>query len=469
MQEIWSALEQAGKLFWGRGTIFLVLATGVYFMLGTGFFPFRRWKLVCKQTVGSLFAPKQGEISPFEAMSAALGGTMGVGNILGVAAAIDLGGPGAIFWIWAGALAGMMTKYAEVTLAVKYQEKSSGSCWGGPMYYMEKGLHLPLLGTLFAAVCLVGALGTGGMTQSNAVALSLRDSFHIPLWVTGAAAAAVTIVVALGGARRIVKISAAVVPFMAVCYLLGAGAVLFAYRQNILPSLGLIFREAFSPLAAGGGAVGFFTSRSVSVGISRGIFTHEAGLGSAPIAHACAQVRCPAQQGLWGIFEVFLDTIVVCTITSLVILTTGAYRLPLESYRVTAAAFSTVLGPWGEKFLGFSIVFFAMAAIFAWCMYGQQALNYLCPMKRLPLLAFVALFACGIFLGCIWPASAAWAAADLLNGLMMLPNILALLLLSPQVFAETRRLEGKPRGKTKHVFGRKRQNSPRPAGLSHLR
>lgn len=441
MEWICTVLEQAGSLFWGRGTIALVLAAGVYFTFGTGLFPLRRWRLVLRQTAGSLFGAKTGEVSPFQAMSAALGGTMGVGNILGVAAALRLGGPGAVFWIWVGALAGMMTKFAEVTLAVKYQSKTKQGRFGGPMYYMEQGLGLPLLGAIFALACTAGAFGTGGMTQSNAMALSLWDSFHIPLWLTGLAATLLTLAIAKGGAKRILRLSSLVVPFMAACYLAGAGAVLFCHRQNLLPSIALIFRDAFSPLAMGGGVVGFLSSQGAAVGISKGIFTHEAGLGSAPIAHACAPAQYPAQQGLWGIFEVFLDTVVVCTITALVILTTGVHTMPVAAHQMTAAAFSTVFGVWGPRFLACSIVFFAIAAIFSWCMYGQQALKYLRPGKKGPQRAFTALFSLGVFLGCVWPARAAWAAADLLNGLMLLPNIFALFLLSPQVFRETRRLE----------------------------
>lgn len=437
--EITALLDRMSRLLWGRGTIFFVLGVGVVFTIGTGFLPILRARTVCQKTMGSLFHRKKGGISPFAAMSAALGGTMGVGNIIGVGAAMELGGPGAIFWMWIGALAGMMTKYAEVLLAVRYREGCGSCCRGGPMYYMAKGWsgRLPgkrVLTAVFCTACMIGSMGTGNMTQTNAISRTLHNSFGIPVWITAVGVTAVCAWVVMGGSNRIVRVASAVVPAMAVLYLAGAFFILFRFHDALPSAFGEILRDAFQLKSAAGGTAGLLCSRAVQVGISRGIFTNEAGLGSAPIAHACADTDSCVEQGMWGIFEVFADTIAVCTVTALVILVSG---VPLGA-DATSAAFCLVMGDWGGKFLSVAVCFFAIASVFTWCMYGQNVVEFLFPNRPKMQVWFNRLFLTGCFCGCVADISAIWLGADILNACMMLPNLAALILLSPTVFRETR-------------------------------
>lgn len=445
-------LEELGSLLWGWGTLLLIFGVGVAYTVGTGFLPVTRGWRVLRVTVGSLSKPREG-ISPFAAMAAALGGTMGVGNIVGVAIALALGGAGAIFWMWLGAFAGMMTKYAEVLLAVKYRytvKKADGGvvCQGGPMYYMSKGiggLGGKGLAAIFCAACVVGSLGTGNMAQTNAIARCLDKAYGIPICGTGFVITGLTALVILGGAERIVKVASGVVPLMALLYMVGAGVVLWEYRGNIPEAFGAIFTEAFRLSAAGGGLTGLFASRALRIGISRGISTNEAGLGSAPIAHACSPCATPVEQGMWGIVEVFADTVLVCTVTGVAILATG---VPLNE-DATTAAFGLVWGDWGAKIIAIAITFFAIASVFSWSMYGQQALGYLFPGKAGAVKWYNRIYLLGCFIGCITNIQVVWLAADVLNALMLLPNLIALILLYPEVLRTTEQYWQSDRGHRK--------------------
>lgn len=438
-------LTRFSHIVWGRGTLFLVLITGCYFTIFTGFFPFRRFGFIVHETVLSLFHPHPDQkVSPCSAMAAALGGTMGVGNILGVASAIRLGGPGAVLWIWIGALTGMMVKFAEVTLSLRYRTQSSTGYCGGPMYYMEYGLSCRWMGVCFAVFCILGSFGMGNITQGNAASVLLHQTFGVPLWCAGLLLALFCYLAAKGGAKQIISVSSVMVPVMSCAYLVGAAIILWKNKGEILPSFCLIFKDSVQASSLSskgvGCAAGLISYRAMEVGISRGIFTNESGLGSAPIAHACADIDLPARQGLWGIVEVFLDTIIVCTITALVILTTHAQSAMVPDEEVTSWAFATVFGSMGKPFITISILFFAVASMFAWCLYGQQCLSYLHISKRGKSL-YILLFALFAFLSAFLNQGSAWAAADLINGCMMLPNLFALLFLSPEVFIETKRLE----------------------------
>ena len=324
-------LDRAVQLLWGRGTIAFTLLCGLYFTVFTHFLPLRKIGLVTQKTLGSLFCKKESKdsVSPFAAVSTALGGTMGVGNIIGVGAALALGGAGSIFWMWVGALLGMMTKYMEVFLAVRWRVRrpSSRSFCGGPMYYCARGIPHPigkLLAVLFCIFCILSSLSSGSMVQTNAIAQSIQQSFSVSPSLCAVVLVLVCGWVLHGGCDRAVQTCSTLVPWMSALYLFGCGVILFHFRQNIPSAFSQILTQAFSSggiAGAAGSGVGFFTC--VRVGISRGIFTHEAGLGSASIAHACSGADSPVEQGFWGIFEVFCDTILVCTITALSILASG--------------------------------------------------------------------------------------------------------------------------------------------------
>ena len=432
-------IERLSQLLWGRGTVLLTLLCGLYFTVGTGFLPLTRLPAILKGTVGSLLQKREaGGVSPFAAVSTALGGTMGVGNIVGVGAALALGGPGCIFWMWAGAFLGMMTKYAEVLLAVHWRQRDAGAkaLRGGPMYYISCGIPNVFgkaLAVLFCVFCALASFSSGSMTQTGAIAEALQESFSLPPLLCAAALTLLCGWVLHGGCDRAVRTCTALVPLMSVFYLVGCGVVLLTFRQNIPDALTQIVSGAFSPAsAAAGGVSGFFVS--MRVGIARGIFTHEAGLGSASIAHACSGADSPVEQGFWGIFEVFCDTILVCSVTALAILTSGVPLGPSAAQ----AAFTLVMGRAGGRMLAVAISLFAFASVISFCLYGQRCIEYLFPNSRLALPLYRLLFLTGCAAGCFAQLPLVFSLADLLNACLLLPNLAALLILSPQVFEATR-------------------------------
>lgn len=423
--------------------LFVLLFAGIYLSLGTGFFQIFRFPAVLKHTVGSLFAkkgknrPKDG-ITPFQAVSTALAGTLGTGNIVGVATAIVAGGPGAIFWMVVSAFLGMITKYAEVLLAVHYQTKNkSGQLRGGPMYYMRDALGMPKLGMLFAVVCVLASFGIGNMVQVNSVSSALSSAFGWNETVIGIGIALVVAAAAFGGMRQIAGICEKLVPLMAVFYFGACFWVLGVHFDRIPAAVSTIFDAAFHFRAVGGGVIGYTAAAAIRFGVSRGIFTNEAGLGSAPIAHGSAQAASPVKQGMWGIFEVFFDTVVMCTLTALVVLTSGLWDSGLDGAALTTAAFSQVIGPYASGFIAVSTLFFAVSSILGWYYYGTCCLEFLSSKQTL-----LKLYQILFFLAAVWGAvinlQAIWAVSDLLNLLMFLPNIAAVLLLSKVVFEQTR-------------------------------
>jgi AGCS family alanine or glycine:cation symporter len=435
------------NLLWGPPMLLLFLVIGYYFSVGTGFFQLKYFSLWMKVTLGSCFRKKNKtssahSISQFQALTTALAGTVGTGNIAGVATAITAGGPGAVFWMWISAFLGMMTGYAEKLLGIyfRYQDQN-GRFVGGAMIYIERGLHNRALAVLYAFCLVLASFGMGNMTQSNSVAEALYNSFHVSPSITGIVFAIVTGIVILGGISRIGSITEKLVPFMAVFYTLGCIYLLFYYRQQLPGVLTLILKEAFRPAAVGGGVIGYNISTAMRNGIARGVFSNEAGLGSSVIAHAAADVKEPAVQGMWGILEVFLDTIFMCTLTSIVILcylSSISCSVPsLDGVALTSASFSSALGTFGGHFIAISILFFALASLISWAYYGERAAVYLWGEKVIS--PYKVTFLVFIFLGAVSRLDLVWSIADTFNGLMAVPNLIALVFLSPVVFKETKR------------------------------
>lgn len=438
-------LLRAGQLVWGPGTILLVVGTGVWFTVGTHFLQLRCLPQIIRITLGGLRKPRdrtRGGVTPFQAMSTALAGTMGTGNIAGIATAIVAGGPGAIFWMWVSAFFGMMTKYAEVVLAVQYRRREKGGGFGGgPMAYIEDGLGRPLLSSFFSVCCVLASFGIGNATQVHSAAAALHGSFGIPTTVTGTVAAVLTGLVIMGGIKRIGRVAESAIPLVSLFYLAGGAVVLWMNRGEIPAAFALIFRCAFTPMAAMGGVGGYGIMTAIRTGVARGIFSNEAGLGSAPIAHACADADSPARQGCFGIFEVFADTLLVCTFTALIILTSGDLWLTgADGAALTSAAFYSCLGRAGEWIVSLSLACFALATLFCWGYYGERGIASLTGGRRGFILLYRVVFVAVALLSPMMDLALVWNAADLLNGLMAIPNIFAILTLSGEVFMLSKKL-----------------------------
>lgn len=435
--------QQLGNFLWGPATVVLMIGVGLRFTIGTGWLQVRHFNRVLGQTVGSLFIRhgyKVDGVSPFQAMTAALGGTMGTGNVAGIATAIVAGGPGSVFWMWISAFFGMMTKYAEVVLAVYYRERRPGGGWqGGPMTYISKGIGSPLLAGIFSLFCILASFGMGSVTQVNSMAAALQSRFQISPWISGIVAGVVVALIIMGGIDRISVITQAAIPILSLFYMICGGMVLWQNRSALPHAIGLIFYSAFSPKAALGGLGGYTLVQAVKLGVARGVFTNEAGLGSAPIAHAAADTVSPVEQGMWGIFEVFADTIVVCTFTALILLSSESlWSSSLDGAALTAAAFETALGPWGSAVVAISLVFFALAAIVGWAYYGQRGVEYLTGGSAMAVNLFRGTYALVTVLGAALPLEAVWQLADTAGGLMAIPNLIALMALGGVVIRLTK-------------------------------
>lgn len=432
-------LAKAANALWNPWLLGLFLLTGLVYSLGSGFFQLFEARLWLRTTLGSLLRPKKQDgkgLSPLQALATALASTMGTGSIAGVAVALTLGGPGAIFWMWVSAFLGMMTGCGEKLLAVRYQRPApDGGLQGGPMFYLRDGVGSPLLAGWFALACLPATLAGGDLVQSSSIALSLESVFGCDRLVTGLCTALLAGLVMVGGIGRIAGVSSALVPAMALLYL-GSGAVVLCCRASALPgAFHAILSQALSPAAPLGGGAGWTLASALRYGVARGVFTNEAGLGTSAMAHGAARTDHPARQGMWGIFEVFLSTLVVCTMTALVILVSGVWQptgpAALTGAPLTASAFGSVLGPVGEGVVALSLLLFAFSSILGWSYYGQQSLRYLAGNDRfLPLYRSVFL-ACALA-GALWEPDGVWQLVDLCNALMALPNLVALLLLAPR-------------------------------------
>ncbi|MGH9372699.1 MAG: alanine/glycine:cation symporter family protein [Vicinamibacterales bacterium] len=417
------------SLVWGGPMIVLLMGTGVLLTILTGLVQFRRLRCALREVLGKVFdkGAGRGSVTPFQAVATALASTVGVGNIAGVATAIFLGGPGALFWLWVSGILGMCTKYAEIVVALHYREPDeSGTMRGGAMYILQKGLGLPWLGTIFALLTALAAFGIGNMVQANSVAESLAASFGIAPWVTGIALVVVTALVILGGIKRIGEFTSVLVPFMAVLYLAGGLAVLFTHLGELPQALGLVFEGAFSGTAAAGGFAGSTVMAALRYGVARGLFSNEAGLGSAPMVHAAAQTDHPVRQGLYGIFEVFVDTILICSTTGLVILVTDTWASGQTGAALTARAFETGLpGVWGDLIVTSGILLFSYSTLIGWSYYGETGIVYLLGAKAA--MPYRLLWLVFIYLGATGSLHIIWNIADTLNGLMAIPNLVAVL------------------------------------------
>lgn len=438
------------RFIWGRGMLAVFLFVGVMFTVRTGFFQFTKVRIWLGKTIGEMFRDRrvrrteeEHSISQFQSFCTALAATLGTGNITGVAAALIAGGPGAIFWMWVSAFLGMMTIYAENLLGIRYRYKNRKGEWvGGAMVYIERGLGCKWLAVLFAVFCIFASFGMGNMTQANSMASGLKESLSIPPFITGAVVTLVVAAVILGGVKRIAAVTEKVVPFVALFYMAGGMLVLIHFRAEVPGAVRMIFEEAFRMKAVGGGVIGYGIRQAMKIGISRGVFSNEAGLGSSVMAHAASDVKSPAIQGMWGILEVFIDTIVVCTMTALVILSSGVYKPQVylsniargienvDGTTLTGEAFSTVI-PFGDKFLAISIVLFAFATMVGWAYFGERTAAYLFGEKSAFLYKMV--YVLMILPGCMMTPHLAWEVADTFNGLMALPNMTALILLSGEV------------------------------------
>jgi len=423
-----------GRIIWGWPMLVLLVGAGVYLTARTRLIQFSRFGRMCRETMGKMFrrGPKgEGDVTPLQALTVAMGGTVGVGNIAGVATAIALGGPGAIFWMWISGLVGMATKFAEVVLGQHYRVREEGGpMMGGPMTYITRGLGrrwkpLALAFSLFGALA---AFGIGNMVQSKEVAAGLSEHFSVPPWISGAVLVVAVGLVTVGGIKRIAHVAIVCVPFMCILYLLAALAVIALNVTEVPATLLLIVRHAFSPAAAAGGFAGASIRAAIRFGIARGVFSNEAGLGSAPIAHATARTDHPARQGMWGIFEVFVDTIIMCTATALVILLTGAWQSGQTGAPLTMSAFAVTFGETiGFPLVAICMVLTAYDTILAWCFYGETCSAYLLGHGRIVRTAYRLAWLPFTVLGALWSHDLVWGISDALNGLMAIPNLIALI------------------------------------------
>ncbi|MEE3746278.1 sodium:alanine symporter family protein [Streptococcus suis] len=437
MLELFKAIN---NLVWGPPLLLLLVGTGVYLTLCLGVFQIGKLPTAFR-LIFSSDQSGQGDVSSFAALCTALAATVGTGNIVGVATAITTGGPGALFWMWVAAFFGMATKYAEGFLAIKYRTKdANGQAAGGPMHYITLGMGKkwkPLAVFFAISGVLVALLGIGTFSQVNSITASLETSFGLaPQLVSIVTAISIAFFI-FGGIEKISDVSTKVVPFMAILYILASITVLAVHWDQLLPTLALVFKSAFTPAAAMGGFVGATVKEAIQRGIARGVFSNESGLGSAPIAAAAAKSDNPVEQGLISMTGTFIDTLIICTLTGLTILVTGQWSVEgLAGAPLTQAAFASVFGSTGSIALTISLVLFAFTTILGWSYYGERCIEFLFGTKSiLPYrLLFVAMVALGGFL----KLDLIWTIADIVNGLMALPNLIALLALSPVIINETR-------------------------------
>ena len=438
MESLKEFFNVAGGWVWGVPMLTLLVGTGVYLTLRLRFLQFSMLVFALKQA----FTPHgkkadgtehDGDVSHFGALMTALSATIGTGNIAGVATAVVAGGPGAVFWMWITAIFGMATKYAEGVLAVKYRTTNSrGEKSGGPMYYIERGLNMKWMALLFALFGTLASFGIGSSVQSNSVAQSIHASFQVDPWITGVVLTVFTALVILGGIESISRVSAAVVPLMAVGYVLGGLVVILSNAAQIGPVLELIFTDAFTGQAVAGGALGTV----IRYGVARGVFSNEAGMGSAPIAAAAARTDHPVRQGLVSMTGTFLDTIVGCSSTGIVLVMGGIYTNGETGAALTTHTFEQLLPGAGGWIVTFGLVFFAYSTILGWCYYGEKCAAYL--LGDGFVLVYRLLYVVSVFLGTVVSLDLVWAASDVFNGLMAIPNLIALLMLTGVVVAETR-------------------------------
>ena len=462
--------DKINAFIWVKIGLVLLIGTGILMTCCTKWFQISHIGHWWQQTIGGMFRRDSGvhaktdkkTISQFQALCTALAATIGTGNIAGVSAAIVIGGPGAVFWMWVAAFFGMMTNFSENVLGIYYRRRNSQGEWsGGAMYYLKDGLggrkHCKTIGSvlavLFSIFAILASFGIGNMGQINKIVLNMKSAFFGGVTATVGGMSVVSLacgivlmilaaLIVIGGLQRIATVAERVVPFMAVLYIIGSLIVFFTHISSVGAMFAAIFRFAFGSKAVAGGAAGIAIQQAITQGCKRGVFSNEAGLGSSVMVHSSSNVKEPVAQGMWGIFEVFLSTLVVCTVTALVILVSGVYhpRSPgaLTGAPLTAAAFSSVLGPAGGGMVALSLLLFAFTSILGWSCYGRQCLFYLTAGRGDR--GYQALFLLCVVWGAVWTSDGVWQLVDLCSALMALPNLAALLLLAPEALGRLREL-----------------------------
>jgi len=437
---------------WGPIMLALLVGSGVYLSIRTGFIQVGKFGFIMKKTIGGLFKKQDKDhgnnLSPFQAVTTALAGTVGTGNIAGVTGAIFVGGPGAVFWMWVSAFFGMCTKYAEIVLAMKYREKDEkGVYHGGPMYYIVNGLgkNWKFLAVIFAILGGLASFGIGNIAQSSEIAGALNSLTGLSPLVCGIILAILVAIIVLGGVKRIGQVTSLMVPFMSAFYII-AGIIVIIMKIGDIPAVfGAIFKSAFSFEAVGGGIFGYAIMVAMRQGFARGVFSNEAGLGSAPMAHAASSTEEPVEQAIWGVFEVFFDTIIICSITALTVLLSGVLNTPggLSAFAskgaAAVAAFNTILpGNIAGTIIQISLIFFALSTILSWSYYGETCWAYLTKGNKIFDVVYKVIFILMCIVGATGSGTLMWDIADTLNGLMALPNLIALLPLAGVVAVMTK-------------------------------
>jgi AGCS family alanine or glycine:cation symporter len=436
--QIEAFVGKVGAFAWGPPMLIFLVGTGFYLTISLRGLQFRKlwyslWLALVKRKEDT---DEPGDITHFQALMTALSATVGTGNIAGVATAIAAGGPGALFWMWITGLVGMATKYSEAVLAVKYRiTDENGEMSGGPMYYISRGLGWKWLGTLFAIFAAIAAFGIGNMVQSNSVADAVNATFQVPFYVTGIILMVFTAMVVLGGIKSIGRITGVVVPIMIIFYMGGCLIILLLNIGGIPAALAMVVREAFTPTAASGGFAGATVMMAIRMGVARGVFSNESGLGSAPIAAAAAQTKHPVLQALVSMTQTFIDTIIVCTMTGLVLILTGAWDSGKTGAELTSYAFDLGV-PGGEYVVTIGLILFAYSTILGWCYYGEKSVEYL--FGSVAVKPYRYLFVVVVGLGAVAKLNFVWSLSDTFNGLMAIPNLIGLLALSPVILSETR-------------------------------
>ncbi len=441
MDMIEQLLNSINSVVWGPLILVLILGTGFYLMIGLKFLPIRKigpgfrlmWRGRKKGDADS------GDISPFQALMTSLAGTIGTGNIAGVATAIFLGGPGALFWMWCTALVGMATKYSEVLLAVHFRERDKiGFFVGGPMYAIKNGLSKKWqwLAVLFALFGGLAGFGIGSTVQANSMADALHVAFGLPTWATGLIVMVLIGLVVIGGIRRIGRVAAMLVPFMSIAYIVAALIVVAINIKAVPAAFSLIFTYAFNPIAATGGFAGAAVMAAIRFGVARGIFSNEAGLGTAGIAQAAGTTRNPVRSGLIGMLGTFIDTLIICTLTGLAIITSGLWSSGANGAALSSAAFEAAMPGVGNYVIAISLAIFAFTTILGWSYYSERCWEFLLGIRAI--MPFRVIYTLSIPIGAVVNLNLVWLLADVLNALMAFPNLLSLILLSPVVFALTR-------------------------------
>lgn len=430
-------LERISGIVWGPPLLILIVGTGLYLTFRLGFVQIFALPTALVNAFSRRKQDKlsEGDISHFQALTTQMSATIGTGNIVGVATAVIAGGPGAVFWMWVMAIFGMATKYAEAVLAVKYRVKDAkGEMAGGPMYYLERGLNAKWLAVLFAIFGSIAAFGIGNMVQTNAVSAAAENSFNIPTWVTGAILTVVTAFVILGGIKSIGRVTAYFVPIMAIFYVFGGLIIMLLNYEAVPAAIGVILTDAFTANAVGGGILGTV----IRYGVARGIFSNEAGLGSAPIAAAAAKTDYPGRQGLVSMTQVFIDTIIVCSITGITIVMADLHQTGIAGGALTGESFAVFLGTPGVYIVSIATILFAYSTLIGWSYYGEKCFNYLFKSPK-AVIIYRVVWVGVVFVGAVIVIDIVWLFADIFNALMAIPNLIGLLGLSGVVAYETKR------------------------------